>query len=147
VPPDAPGVDNDLKDRLEFAVVKAMQEAGAAIYAFGERWGPEKTKADQYFGFKPGNGVHDIHMNQGNAAKWRKDDGVYQDGAVMIQYPDGWRAFFFAFQNQSFSTDDEGHATTSALAPTTSGRRTTPKGNRPQPAGKRKARRRKPRSR
>ena len=35
------------------------------MYAFGERWGPESHKADQYFGFVPGNGVHDIHMNQG----------------------------------------------------------------------------------
>ena len=38
VPPDAPGVDNDLKDLLEAAVVKAMKEAGSVIYAFGAKW-------------------------------------------------------------------------------------------------------------
>jgi uncharacterized protein YukJ len=109
VPPDEPGVDNDLKDKLEDATVKAMDQAGSLIYAFGERWGPEK-KRDQYFGFTPGNGIHDIHMNQGNSGKYRKDNGVYQDGAVYIQYPgDTWRAFFLAFQSQTFDTDDKGN--------------------------------------
>ena len=64
VPPDAPGVDNDLKDKLEDAVVKAMDQAGTTIYAFGEKWGPEKNKPDQYFRFVPGNGIHDIHMER-----------------------------------------------------------------------------------
>ena len=109
VPPDAPGVDNDLKDKLEDAVVKAMSVAGSMIYAFGEKWGPELKRADQYFGFRPGNGIHDIHMNQGNSGKYAKDNGVYQDGALVISYPgDRWRAFFFAFQSQTFLTDDRG---------------------------------------
>src|SRR5262249_37196680 len=106
VPPDSPGDDNDLKDLLESAVVKAMAATGAHIYAFGERWGPE-TKKDQYFHFTPGNGIHDIHMNQGNSGRWKRDNGVYQDGAIVIEMPgDKWRAFFFAFQSQTFQTDD-----------------------------------------
>ena len=109
VPPEAPGVDNDLKDKLEDAVVKAVDEPGSRIYAFGERWGPE-TKRDQYFRFTPGNGIHDIHMNQGNSGKYRKDNGVFQDGAIYIEYPDDkWRAFFLAFQSQTFDTDDQGN--------------------------------------
>lgn len=109
--PDLPGDDNDLKDKLESAAIKAMSEAGTCIYAFGDRWGPE-AKPDKYFKFTPGNGVHDIHMNQGNNAQYRKDDGVYQDGALVFDYPDGKiRAFFFAFQSQTFDTDDStGHA-------------------------------------
>jgi len=41
-----------------------------------------------------------------------RNDGVYHDGCLMFQYPDGqWRAFFLAFQSQSFDTDDvTGHA-------------------------------------
>ncbi len=116
VPPDAPGVDNDLKDKLEDAILKAMSEPRSMIYAFGEKWGPE-TKADQYFKFKPGNGIHDIHMNQGNSGRWKRDNGVFQDGALYIEYPgDKWRAFFFAFQSQTFDTDDEGNPTGSAPA-------------------------------
>jgi len=110
VPPDAPGVDNDLKDKLEDAVVKAMDQAGTTIYAFGEKWGPEKNKPDQYFRFVPGNGIHDIHMNQGNSGKYKRDNGVYQDGGLAFEYPEGkWLAFFFAFQSQTFDTDNAGN--------------------------------------
>ena len=110
VPPDEPGVDNDLKDKLEDAVVKAVATPGAVIYAFGQKWGPETSKKDKYFKFTPGNGIHDIHMNQGNDGKYKKDNGVYQDGALAIEYPnDKWRMFFFAFQSQTFDTDDKGN--------------------------------------
>jgi uncharacterized protein YukJ len=110
VPPDAPGADNDLKDLLETAVVKAMAEKGSVAYALGAKWGPEKGKPDQYFKFSPGNGIHDIHMNQGNSGKYKKDNGTFQDGALLISYPGGkWRGFFFAFQSQSFKTDDKGN--------------------------------------
>ena len=110
VPPDAPGVDNDLKDLLEAAVVKALKEAGSVIYAFGAKWGPEKKTRDKYFKFLPGNGIHDIHMNQGNSGGYKKDNGIYQDGAIMIEYPQNkWRAFCFAFQSQSFNTDGAGN--------------------------------------
>ena len=120
VPPDAPGVDNDLKDKVEDAVVKAVDQAGSLIYAFGEKWGPEKDKKDQYFKFLPGNGIHDIHLNQGNDGKYKKDNGVYQDGALVFQYPNGkWQAFFFAFQSQTFATDDQGNPKTGAGAPVT----------------------------
>ena len=116
VPPDAVGADNDLKDLLESAVVKAMDQAGSLIYAFGDKWGPEKGKPDQYFKFTPGNGIHDIHMNQGNSGKYKKDNGVYQDGALFIEYPGGkWRGFFFAFQSQNFDTDDKGNAVSGAV--------------------------------
>jgi len=110
VPPEAPGVDNDLKDKLEDAILKALAEPGSVIYAFGEKWGPENNKADQYFKFKPGNGIHDIHMNQGNSGQWKKDNGVFQDGAIYIEYPgDKWRTFFFTFQSQTFNTDNKGN--------------------------------------
>jgi uncharacterized protein YukJ len=118
VPPDEAGADNDLKDLLEGAVVKAIEQPGSLIYAFGEKWGPEKNRADQYFKFKPGNGIHDIHMNQGNSGKYKKDNGVYQDGGVFIAYPGGkWRGVFLAFQSQSFRTDNNGNPVGAKLAP------------------------------
>ena len=70
VPGDIPGTDNDLKDTMEDAVVAAIDQEGSLIYALGARFGPEKVK-DKYFKFLPGNGVHDIHMNQGTAAAMR----------------------------------------------------------------------------
>jgi uncharacterized protein YukJ len=107
-----PGSDNDLNEKIDGYVQMAMKEDEAEIYAFGSRWGPE-NEADRYFGFQPGNGIHDIHMNQGNQDKWKDDDGVWQDGALLFHYPstDKWTAVFLAFQSQSFQTDDRtGHA-------------------------------------
>ncbi len=83
------------------------------MYAFGERWGPDPTVPDQVFGFSPGNGVHDIHMNQGNSGEFTRDDGVWQDGALLLSFPssDQWVAIFLAFQSQAWHTDDQtGHA-------------------------------------
>jgi hypothetical protein len=65
------------------------------------------------FGFLPGNGVHDIHMNQGNSRQFRGDDGVWQDGGLLLHFPaqDQWVAIFLAFQSQAWHTDDQtGHA-------------------------------------
>jgi uncharacterized protein YukJ len=120
LPPNLPGPDNDLADRVEHFAQRAIQDASARVFAFGQRWGPE-TKADTVFGFKPGNGVHDIHMNQGNSAKFQGDDGVWQDGALLFHFPspEQWVAIFLAFQSQAWHTDDvHGHAIAGPPAPT-----------------------------
>lgn len=112
LPYNLPGPDNDLNELFQKFVEKAIYMETSEIYAFGQRWGPEKQH-DKCFGFEPGNGVHDIHMNQGNSEKWRDDDGPWQDGGVMFNYPDEerWVAVFLAFQSQCFHTDDiTGHA-------------------------------------
>jgi len=112
LPASLPGPDNDLSDRLEHFVTRAIQEPGAAIYAFGQRWGPETQTKDKIFSFLPGNGVHDIHMNQGNVPPFVGDDGVWQDGGVILQFPSTqqWVGIFLAFQSQAWHTDDRtGH--------------------------------------
>ena len=57
-------------------------------------------------------GIHDIHMNQGNpvAGGFNKDNGVWQDGALLIHLPSKgtWTAVFIAFQTESWSTDSAG---------------------------------------
>ncbi|MEA3323898.1 MAG: DUF2278 family protein [Euryarchaeota archaeon] len=107
LPHDIPGPDNDLNELIHKYVARAIAMENSAVYAFGEKWGPE-TRRDKYFGFKPGNGIHDIHANQGNVDAWRRDDGVYQDGGLIIHLPDEarWVAIFLAFQSQCFHTDD-----------------------------------------
>jgi uncharacterized protein YukJ len=122
VPATAPGPDNDLADKLDHFVSRAVGDATARLYAFGQRWGPEQGKPDAIFGFSPGNGVHDIHMNQGNTGRFREDDGVWQDGALVLHFPsaDQWVGIFLAFQSQAWHTDDRtGHA---LQDPTSSGR-------------------------
>lgn len=110
IPLDAPGDSNDLNDELDKYFQKAVQSK-ATIYAFGSKWGPEPNEPDIIFNFIPGNGVHDIHMNQGNSSKFKRDDGIFQDGGLLIHFPaeNKWVAIFLAFQSQSFNTDDHGH--------------------------------------
>jgi hypothetical protein len=110
--PDLVGPDNDLADRLDHYVQRAIGDGAPVVYAFGQRWGPEGS-ADKVFGFRPGNGVHDIHMNQGNSGRFRDDDGVWQDGGLLFHFPtqDQWVAILLAFQSQAWHTDDTtGHA-------------------------------------
>jgi uncharacterized protein YukJ len=111
LPSDAAGPDNDLSDFLDHYVKRAIADPSALVYAFGERWGPESGKKDKIFGFKPGNGVHDIHMNQGNVARFRGDDGAWQDGGLLLRLNGRWVGIFLAFQSQAWHTDDvTGHA-------------------------------------
>ncbi|WP_248960017.1 DUF2278 family protein [Sphaerisporangium perillae] len=113
LPPDLSGPDNDLADRLDHYLQRAINDADAAVYIFGERWGPEEGSPDKIFGFRTGNGVHDVHMNQGNNGRFRSDDGIWQDGGLLIHLPaeSRWVAVFFAFQSQAWHTDDTtGHA-------------------------------------
>jgi len=108
LPASAPGPDNDLSDRIEHFISRARTDPAARIYAFGQRWGPETSIPDKIFGFLPGNGVHDIHMNQGNNGRFTGDDGVWQDGGLLLHFPDQeqWVGIFLAFQSQAWHTDD-----------------------------------------
>lgn len=111
LPYEISGPNNDLNELVAKYVEKAITMESSTIYAFGERWGPEEER-DNYFGFTPGNGVHDIHMNQGSSDQFMKYDGVWQDGGLIIHLPDEnkWIAIFLAFQSQCFHTDDaQGH--------------------------------------
>ncbi|GKZ39979.1 hypothetical protein AbraIFM66950_001795 [Aspergillus brasiliensis] len=97
LPHDIPGTNNDIIDVLEPEVKKAIQQK-ATIYLFGSM-------------FNTKNGIHDIHMNQGNIPHFVKDDGVFQDGGLIIQYNDHWTGVFLAFASQAVHTDDNnGHA-------------------------------------
>ena len=112
LPFNVPGLDNDLNEKLDSVMQRAVADEEAVVYAFGERWGPEKDKKDKYFGFLPGNGIHDIHMNQSNVGTFVKDDGVWQDGGVIVHFPSQsqWVAVFLKFQSQGWHTDDKtGH--------------------------------------
>jgi uncharacterized protein YukJ len=103
LPMKLPGPDNDLNEKIGALVNRAKQGREARLYAFGGRWGPEPHRADAEFGFEPGNGVHDVHMNQGNPpGRHERDNGPWQDGALLIHFPgEGrWSALFLAFQSQ-----------------------------------------------
>jgi len=135
LPFSVPGFDNDLNEKLDRVMQRAVADEDALVYAFGESWGPEPGTKDKYFGFLPGNGIHDIHMNQGNSGRFVGDDGVFQDGGLLIHFPDQqeWTAIFLKFQSQSWHTDDRtGHAIT---APAPAPPPPPPQPQPPQPPG------------
>ena len=104
---NAIGDPNLLDDRLSEVLERAIETRGAEMFAFGNPWGPS-ARPIEYFHFKPGRGVHDLHMNQGSPPPHSRDDGVWQDGGLFVRFPDAPAvAFFFAFQSQSLTTDDE----------------------------------------
>jgi uncharacterized protein YukJ len=105
LPLSEPGADNDLNELFDRHLRR-----GARVYAFGEPWGPDNAR-DPYFGFAPGRGIHDVHANQGNLRQFRRDDGVWQDGGLIVEAAAGWTAILLRFQSQSWRTDDRtGHA-------------------------------------
>lgn len=102
------GPDNDLNEKIDALVQRAMADEEAMVYAFGESWGPEE-KADRYFGFKPGRGIHDIHFNQGNPpGTFADQNGPWQDGGLIFQYPrqNLWSAVFLKFQTQAWHSEE-----------------------------------------
>lgn len=111
LPADKKGPDNDLNEKIQHYIDKAIEDQ-ATVFVFGSRWGPEKDKKDEYFGFLPGNGIHDIHMNQGNVGRWKQDNGAWQDGGILIYFEKRktWVGIFLAFQSQSWCTDEQGNA-------------------------------------
>ena len=95
---------------LENAVITLLNmtiaDKDGVIYAFGSSYA-DSGKVD---------GIHDIHMNQGNPVGGKSggfsgDNGVWQDGALMIHLPakKTWTAVFIAFQTESWSTDSVGN--------------------------------------
>jgi uncharacterized protein YukJ len=118
LPHDLPGDENDLNEKMEMYIRRTISNAGAFIYAFGSRWGPEH-QPDTVFRFRPGNGIHNVHMNQGNpSGPHQRDNGAYQDGGLLIHYPaqDRWVAIFLAFQSQVWHTNDRSGIPSEALA-------------------------------
>jgi uncharacterized protein YukJ len=115
IPASLPGPRNGLVDELDFYVERSLADSTSRLHAYGTRWGPEPQTPDQLFGFRPGNGIHDVHMNQGNRDEHWHDNGIWSDGGLIFQWheqnSDRWSAIFLAFQSQSWHTDDRGNPT------------------------------------
>jgi uncharacterized protein YukJ len=91
---------------LQNAVVTLLNmtiaDKDGTIYAFGSAYA-DSGRVD---------GIHDIHMNQGNPVNNHGgDNGAWQDGALLIHLPSKatWTAVFIAFQTESWNTDSAGN--------------------------------------
>jgi uncharacterized protein YukJ len=114
----ARGDAGGLPQLLDVYVEAAIADPDAVVYAFGSRWGPKPRETDRTFRghpIRPSDGIHDIHMNQGNVdGPGGRDDNMvrenapWQDGALLIHVPEEarWVGVFLAFQSQVWHTDD-----------------------------------------
>jgi uncharacterized protein YukJ len=91
---------------LQNAVITLLNmtiaDKDGVIYAFGSSYA-DQGEVD---------GIHDIHMNQGNPVNNHGgDNGIWQDGALLIHLPSKatWTAVFIAFQTESWTTDSGGN--------------------------------------
>ncbi len=99
LPHDRPGSRDDIIDFVMPELQAAINRNGT-VYLFGEPYDDRQ-------------GIHDIHMNQGSQGRFKKYNGVWQDGGVIIHFPDEDRfaAIFLAFASQAIHTDEEeGHS-------------------------------------
>ena len=83
-----------------------VADKGGVVYVFGSGFAAVAEKGKLA-------GIHDIHMNQGNpASRHGGDNGVWQDGAMLIHLPGKktWVGVFIAFASQSWDTDEVGNS-------------------------------------
>ena len=94
LPHDLSGPRDDIIDFV-MPELQAAINRNATIYLFGEPYSDMQ-------------GIHDIHMNQGSQAQFKKYNGVWQDGGIIIHFPDEDRfsAIFLAFASQAAHTDE-----------------------------------------
>ncbi len=93
--------DENLKNAVVQYLDKAIADKDGVIYAFGAL-------------YTSSNGIHDIHMNQGNPANDHAgDNGIWQDGLLVFSMPSSpqWVAIYVAFQDEVWTTDSSGNVT------------------------------------
>jgi uncharacterized protein YukJ len=120
VPSTGPGANDDLQDML-VTYLKQLHDQNGEILAFGAKFpepgeAPSPRPIDNQLNTRQG--VHDIHMNQGNpAGAFAKDNGVFQDGGLILKFPNRCVGMFLRFQTQWLPTDDvTGHRSPDARA-------------------------------
>ncbi|KAK4494921.1 hypothetical protein PRZ48_014277 [Zasmidium cellare] len=96
LPHYAQGPNNDILDKLEPILTQAIKEK-ATMYIFGQ----------SYHDSDGVDGIHDIHMNQGNEKGF--ENSIYSDGSFFVRFKDGhWEAVGLAFASQALPTDEKG---------------------------------------
>lgn len=95
LPHDLPGPQDDIIDHIMPELQSAINRR-AKIYLFGEPYSDMQ-------------GIHDVHMNQGSQGSFKKYNGVWQDGGIIIHYPEEKRfsGIFLAFASQAVHTDEQ----------------------------------------
>jgi uncharacterized protein YukJ len=131
VPSTGPGASDDLQDML-VAYLKQLQGQNGELFAFGAKFpepGQPPSPRPIDHEFHTTQGVHDIHMNQGNPpGSFATDNGVFQDGGLILKFASRYVGLFLRFETQWLPTDNStGHRLPDAQP--------VPAGSSPDPGG------------
>ncbi len=110
VPSFKPGANNDLQDVM-MAHLNQLTAQGGDIFVFGAVFpapGQASNPRPIDIEFGTTQGVHDLHMNQGNPSpgSFAKDNGVHQDGGLLLQFSNRVVGLFGRFQSQLLPTNN-----------------------------------------
>jgi uncharacterized protein YukJ len=110
IPHAGPGADDDLQDML-ITYLHHLREQGGELFAFGAKFPepgqqPNPRPIDREF--RTNQGIHDIHLNQGNPnpGPFANDNGVFQDGGLVLRFGSRSVGLFLRFATQWLPTDD-----------------------------------------
>jgi uncharacterized protein YukJ len=122
LPYDEKGAKNDLNDLFADMLTTKVDPARLQHYEISGQNYTEKRDAypptalvtvyatgSAFAMGTPSQGIHDIHMNQGNLGSFKKDNGIHTDGGLIVEVNHSVRAFFSAFQTQRLPTDNCGN--------------------------------------
>ena len=117
LPASGSAAADDLQDFLTLYLEQCRAGVGE-LYAFGAKFTQNLHKPiDDEFGNLDGlHGVHDIHLNQGNAGAHAGDNGAFHDGGLILSYGDRYVGLFLGFQTQRVPTDSTGAPTAESQA-------------------------------
>jgi uncharacterized protein YukJ len=105
-----PGANDDLQDRLT-AELQNLKSQNGDIFVFGVKFPKDGQAANPRpsdIAFGTNKGIHDIHMNQGNpSGTFEKDNGIFQDGGLILKFPNRYVGLFLRFQTQWLPTDEQ----------------------------------------
>jgi uncharacterized protein YukJ len=102
------------------AILDQYLEDHEFVVAFGNMYSADSVLSDTHYGKTrynqnnslPPRGVDCVHLNQGSSGHYVSENGIYQDGALFVKATDGtYAAFFFAFDEQCYNTDNSGNCT------------------------------------
>ena len=105
-----PSENDDLQDVLTMYLQQLKAQNGE-LFVFGEPFPkpgqpPNPQPIDHEL--DTNQGVHNIHMNQGNPSPgpFAKDNGVFQDGGLILKFPTRYVGLLLRFQTQWLPTDN-----------------------------------------
>jgi uncharacterized protein YukJ len=102
--------DDDSQD-VVIAQLRKLKASNGELFVFGSSFHYYRVHDGIDTEFDTKDGVYNVNMNQGNTTEEMfRINGVFEDGGLILQYPDHASGLFFRFQTQVLPTDARGNS-------------------------------------